>query len=167
MSIVDFSRLCYNLRDPPWVVKIMIRPFALTDLGRILEIEQHSFPKSPYPQSMFLQLHWHYPKTFWVYIEQPRNQKGEEICGYLIFSEDGHLISIAIHPHHRRKGIGETLLQKALAALPNLKIWAEVRRSNPGALAFYQTIGFRIVGVLSNYYGDEDALIVQWTPPSQ
>jgi ribosomal protein S18 acetylase RimI-like enzyme len=167
MSIVDFSQVCYNSGRLSWVVKIMIRLFALTDLDRILEIEQHSFPKSPYPGSTFLQLFRLYPKTFWVYVEQPKNEPLGEICGYLIFSEQGHLFSIAIHPDSRRKGIAKTLLQKARAALPNRSLWAEVRRSNPGALAFYQTVGFRILGVLSNYYGDEDALIVQWPPPSQ
>jgi ribosomal protein S18 acetylase RimI-like enzyme len=43
-------------------------------------------------------------------------------------------------------------------------MWAEVRRSNHGALAFYQKTGFKIVGVIPNYYEDEDALIVQWPP---
>jgi hypothetical protein len=27
-------------------------------------------------------------------------------------------------------------------------------------------MGFRIVGVVPDYYGNEDALIIQWTPPS-
>jgi ribosomal protein S18 acetylase RimI-like enzyme len=41
-----------------------------------------------------------------------------------------------------------------------------VRRSNLGAQAFYSHMGFRMVGVVPNYYGNEDALVVQWTPPA-
>lgn len=144
----------------------MIRPFVFTDLNRILEIEQQSFPKSPYAWSTFLHLHWLCPETFWVYVNHPNDQEKEEVCGYLIFSKEGHLISIAIDPQYRRKGIGKTLIKRAMETLSFKKIWAEVRRSNQGALAFYQEIGFRIVGVVSNYYGNEDAFIVQWAPPS-
>jgi ribosomal protein S18 acetylase RimI-like enzyme len=41
------------------------------------------------------------------------------------------------------------------------KVWAEVRRSNLGAQAFYLKMGFQITGVVPNYYGNEDALIIQ------
>jgi ribosomal protein S18 acetylase RimI-like enzyme len=46
------------------------------------------------------------------------------------------------------------------------KLWAEVRRSNGGAQSFYLTLGFKIVDEIPNYYGNEDALIVTWIPPS-
>ncbi len=81
--------------------------------------------------------------------------------GYLIFSREGHLISLAVHPKYRRRGIGETLVRKAMETLPVKRMRAEVRRSNQGARAFYQKLGFQIAGVLSNYYGNEDALIVE------
>jgi ribosomal protein S18 acetylase RimI-like enzyme len=44
------------------------------------------------------------------------------------------------------------------------KVWAEVRRSNLGAKAFYSKMGFQVTGEVPNYYGNEDALIIQWTP---
>ena len=143
----------------------MIRPFSLSDLNSILQIESQSFPKSPYDWTTFLSLHHFYPKTFLVCLNANPGQKEEKILGYIIFSQDGHIISIAVHPLHRRKGIGARLLQKAMN-IPNLqKAWAEVRRSNLGAQAFYLRMEFQIVGLVPNYYGNEDALIVQWTPP--
>ena len=146
----------------------MIRLFTFTDLNRVLEIERHSFPKSPYSASTFVQLYWFYPKTFWVYTQASSDQGRENLIGYLIVSKDGHLISIAIHPRYRRKGIGKELIQKAMELLSTKRIRAEVRQSNHGAIAFYQRMGFQITGTIPNYYGDEDALIVQWTPsPSQ
>ena len=142
----------------------MIRPFSLADLEFILQIENHSFPKSPYDWATFLNLHTLYPETFLVYVDASHGQKGEKILGYIVFSPDGHIISIAVQPQHRRKGIGKQLLQRAMATSALKKIWAEVRRSNPGAQAFYSKLGFQMIGVVPNYYGNEDALIVQWTP---
>ncbi len=139
----------------------MIRPFSLSDLDSILQIENQSFPKSPYHWTTFLNLHALYPETFLVYLDAPPPWKEKKILGYIIFSGDGHLISIAVHPQHRRSGIGTQLLERALKSLRSRKAWAEVRRSNPGAQAFYSKMGFQITGVVPKYYGKEDALIME------
>jgi ribosomal protein S18 acetylase RimI-like enzyme len=194
----------------------MIRPFSLSDLDSILQIENQSFPKSPYDWTTFLSLHYLYPETFLVYLDpstprpeasgsgsaraaqlsSPKSQaeglsaclgqrlpprterrglgaveqvntnhgpKKEKILGYIIFSQDGHIISIAVHPQHRKKGIGAQLLQRALKTPHSKKVWAEVRRSNQGAQTFYLKMGFQITGMVPNYYGNEDALIIQRT----
>jgi ribosomal-protein-alanine N-acetyltransferase len=144
----------------------MIRPFVYADLNRILQIEQHSFPKSPYPWTAFLHFHYLYPETFLVYVNTIDNQKKGRILGYITYSPDGHIISIAVDPKHRRKGIGKKLLETAICTPHVKKVWAEMRRSNQGAQAFYLKLGFKIVGEVSNYYGDEDALIIERTPPA-
>ena len=145
----------------------MIRSFSLSDLESILQIESQSFPKSPYDWTTFLNLHYLYPETFWVYLNTNHGQKEEKILGYIIFSKDGHAISIAVHPQHRRKSIGRELLQRAMKTSYLKKVWAEVRRSNQGAQGFYSKMGFQITGMIQNYYGDEDALIMEWTPSVQ
>jgi ribosomal-protein-alanine N-acetyltransferase len=142
----------------------MIRPFTFSDLDRILQIELQSFPKSPYDWATFINLHYLYPETFLVYVSPTLDRREGQIFGYIVFSKEGHIISIAVHPQHRRRGIGKELLQMAMKNPPFKKLWAEVRRSNQGAQAFYLRMGFRIKGVVPNYYGNEDALIVQWTP---
>jgi ribosomal-protein-alanine N-acetyltransferase len=143
----------------------MIRPFSLSDLDHILQIERHSFPKSPYSWITFIDLHDLFPETFLVYLDASEGQEGGQIVGYIVFSQDGHIISIAVHPQKRRKGIGKELLKRVLTFQHVKKIWAEVRKSNQGAQVFYHQMGFQITGVIPNYYGDEDALIVQWTSP--
>ena len=90
----------------------MIRPFSFSDLDRILQIERQSFPKSPYDWTTFINLHWLYPETFWVYIDTGRDREENHLLAYVIFSRDGHIISIAVHPQHRRKGIGKELWRK-------------------------------------------------------
>ncbi|MGZ3515150.1 MAG: GNAT family N-acetyltransferase [Thermodesulfobacteriota bacterium] len=141
----------------------MIRPFSLSDLDSILQIEGQSFPKSPYDWATFLHLHMLHPDTFLVCCKA--DPLREEILGYIIFSQNGHIISIAVHPRHRKKGVGTRLLRRVMNT-PNLqKVWAEVRRSNLAAQSFYSKLEFQIVGLVPNYYGNEDALIVQWIPP--
>jgi len=142
----------------------MIRPFSLSDLESILQIENQSFPKSPYDGITFLSLHTLYPETFLVYASTNHGQKEQKILGYIVFSRDGHILSIAVHSHHRRKGVGRELLQRAMKTSSLKKVWAEVRRGNQGAQAFYSKMGFQMTGWVPNYYGNEDALIVQWTP---
>jgi ribosomal-protein-alanine N-acetyltransferase len=141
----------------------MIRPFSLSDLERILQIEHQSFPKSPYDWATFVNLYYLYPEIFLVYIGKTQD-RNEEIWGYIIFSQDGHIVSIAVHPQHRRKGIGKELLKRTLNAPRLEKVWAEVRKSNQGAQAFYLRMGFQITGIVPKYYESEDALIVEWTP---
>jgi ribosomal-protein-alanine N-acetyltransferase len=142
----------------------MIRPFTFSDLDRILQIELQSFPKSPYDWATFINLHYLYPETFLVYVGPMLDRKESQISGYIVFTKEGHIISIAVHPQHRRRGIGKDLLQRAMNTPHLKKVWAEVRRSNQGAQAFYAHMGFRITEVVPYYYGNEDALIVQWTP---
>ena len=142
----------------------MIRPFTFSDLDRILQIELQSFPKSPYDWATFINLHYLYPETFLVYVGPMFDRKESQISGYIVFTKEGHIISIAVHPQHRRRGIGKDLLQRAMNTPHLKKVWAEVRRSNQGAQTFYSHMGFQITGVVPNYYGNEDALIVQWTP---
>ena len=139
----------------------MIRPFSAFDLDHILEIERQAFPKSPYDWATFINLHCLYPETFWVDVETTLNQGEDLIRGYIIFSEDGHIISIAVHPLWRRKEIGKKLLERVIKYPRMKKVWAEVRKSNKGAQAFYLRMGFRVVGRIPGYYGDEDALLVR------
>jgi ribosomal-protein-alanine N-acetyltransferase len=75
------------------------------------------------------------------------------------------LDSMAVHPSHRRRGLGAALLREVLS-------WAaqygahhfslEVRASNTAAIALYQGFGFRPEGRRPGYYThpEEDALLL-------
>ena len=95
-----------------------------------------------------------------VYSDEERGQ----VWGYIVFSQDGHIISIAVHPQARRRGIGRELFREVIHSPSVRKVWAEVRKSNEGAQAFYHQMGFQIAGTIANYYGNEDAWVVQWVP---
>jgi len=139
----------------------MIRPFSPSDLYSILKIEQKSFPKSPYDSRTFLQLYAFCPETFLVYVGTDVDQE-EQIWGYIIFLPEGRVISIAVLPTQRRKGIGRELIQKAMEISHIKRLQVEVRKSNVGAQAFYARLGFRRYSMIPNYYGDEDGLLLEW-----
>ncbi len=134
----------------------MIRIFTPSDMDRILEIEAQAFPKSPYSRRIFTSLYRSNPTTFLVYEE-------EEILGYIVYSPEGHIISIAVDQRHRRKGIGAQLVEEVFRNSTGKCIWVEVRETNTGAQAFYEKLAFRKKGIIPGYYWTEDAYImVRW-----
>ncbi|MBW2064689.1 MAG: GNAT family N-acetyltransferase [Deltaproteobacteria bacterium] len=130
-----------------------IRRFEPEDLEEILEIEKHAFPKTPYPGEVF-KYYARRPETIFIVAEIDCS-----VVGYLIMEKDGHIISTAVSPGHRRKGIGKSLYRYA-AGGAGQKLWLEVRSKNTGAISFYRAMGMKITGVSENYYGDDDALIM-------
>ena len=73
----------------------------------------------------------------------------DRIVGTIIAGYDGHrgwLYSVAVDNAHRRQGVGSALVRHAEAALAELgcpKLNLQVRSSNAGATAFYESLGFQ------------------------
>jgi [ribosomal protein S18]-alanine N-acetyltransferase len=130
-----------------------IRPFLLEDLKQILEIEREAFPKTGYPKEVILNYAKRLADGFIV------AETAEQIVGYMIFDQTGHVYSAAVRPSHRRKGFGRMLFLHASEQSYG-KLWLEVRSKNSGAIGFYQRIGMRIVGRVQGYYHGDDALIM-------
>ncbi|MCP8313573.1 MAG: ribosomal protein S18-alanine N-acetyltransferase [archaeon] len=76
----------------------------------------------------------------------------------------GHIVSIAVLEQHRRKGLGQGLVEEALQALKNKncsEVFLEVRISNLEAVRLYEKLGFKVVSRLKWYYRDgEDAYMM-------
>jgi ribosomal-protein-alanine N-acetyltransferase len=93
------------------------------------------------------------------------------IVGFLLawsVADELHLLELASHPEHRRRGFGRALLEALiLHARQQQKrlLLLEVRRSNRAAIALYESSGFRHTGVRRGYYSDtgEDALEMRIT----
>ena len=133
----------------------MIRKVQPPDFEELLQIEAEAFPKSQYDLGQFWNLHQTYPNTFLVDVT-------ELINGYIVFSLEGHLISMAVRSGQRRKGIGTRLVQEASAYFADKPLLLEVRVSNLGAQEFYLALGFNFIGRAKGYYHDgEDALLME------
>ena len=130
-----------------------IRKFRREDIHKILEIEEEAFPKTAYPKETFLHYAKRVPDHFMIL------ETGDDMAGYIIFDQDGHIHSTAVKPVHRRKGFGKMLFLHALESAKK-RLWLEVRSKNRVAIAFYKSMDMKITGKVTNYYGDDDALIM-------
>ncbi len=130
-----------------------IRRFKWTDMDAIMEIEQEAFPKSPYSGFTLSYYASAYRNNFLVYLVDGR------VVAYIIFYPDGHIISIAVKPEYRRRGIGTELVNEVLKRTGG-RAMVEVRMSNEGAKKFYRRLGFSLLGIIRGYYGNEDALVM-------
>ena len=90
------------------------------------------------------------------------------VCGYIGSQSvmgESDMMNVAVHPDHRRKGLGEKLVIALCDALSgeNTSLTLEVRVSNAPAISLYEKLGFVQVGLRKNYYRNpkEDALILR------
>lgn len=145
----------------------MIRPATADDLSSIHAIERGSFEVvwsaaafadellRPHARIDVLATHGSIVgfASYWLVV--PGAQVAAEM----------HLLSIATHPDHRRRGIAARLLAHALAAgraIGATLATLEVRRSNTPAIALYEHHGFATVHVRKGYYQNdgEDGLVM-------
>jgi ribosomal-protein-alanine N-acetyltransferase len=140
--------------------EISVRPLVETDLSTVLLIAQHSFA---FPWSRASFLHELYNPCGRLLGAEWRGQVIGYLCFWLV-ADELHILNIATHPNHRRRGIGKLLLQAALADARQRGVRSaslEVRSSNLPAILLYQSLGFREVTVRRQYYENgEDALLM-------
>jgi [ribosomal protein S18]-alanine N-acetyltransferase len=138
--------------------EVQIRPFKADDISAISEIEQLSF-KDPFPSYFLSQLAAANPETFLVAVIN------DKIVGYAVIDkwpDQEHLVSIAVIPASRKKGVGQTLLDHLVKRLQTGSLKLEVRRSNTAALELYRKNGFVRSGIAHSYYTDgEDAILME------
>jgi len=151
-----------------------LRKFEPKDLYQVMSINQRCLPEN-YTESFFMSLYKNFPETFIV------AEKDGEIVGYIMcriesglssisftplsLSRKGHIISIAVLPEHRRKGLGHALIEKALETMAKLynakSCYLEVRVSNEPAISLYKKAGFEVQRTIRGYYADgENAYIM-------
>ena len=81
--------------------------------------------------------------------------------GVKIILDEMHVMTVAVRPDYRRRGLARVLVRAVLDANPQAReVHLEVRPSNIAARALYESFGFRTTARRTNYYGDEDALLM-------
>lgn len=82
----------------------------------------------------------------------------DQLLGYILYEIQPtrlELLNFAVHPDHRRQGVGRYLIAKMIAKLTHRRrkmIETYVRESNLPALKFFRAIGFRAAGIVPGYY---------------
>ncbi len=150
----------------------VVREAREDDLGAVMWINKRTLPEN-YP-SFYFRLHLHnFPKAFLV------AEMNGKVVGYIMcrveydnlytnperVGRKGHIVSLAVLPEARRRGIATELMRRAMEAMKNHygaeEYYLEVRVSNEPAIRLYKKLGFKAVKVLPRYYGDgEDAYLM-------
>ncbi len=151
-----------------------IRPMALEDLEEVLRLERRSFA-APWDRELYLQeLRHNRHSRYRVAVPGPTDPPVQPRLlaqgGYMLLGQEVHIMTLAVQPEWRRRGLGRWLLLSMLEearaqAAPALTLAVlEVRPSNRAARELYRSLGFQEVGYRRRYYPDrEDALVLMLT----
>ena len=71
------------------------------------------------------------------------------------------IVNIAVDVNNQNKGIGYELVNYLINNTQSEKIMLEVRESNTNAITLYTKCGFKEIHRRKNYYGNEDAIIME------
>jgi ribosomal-protein-alanine N-acetyltransferase len=137
-----------------------LRQMTPDDIDDVMALEEATFP-SPWSRRMLTD-ELGAPGRHYVVVEGP---DGLEAYGGIMVSDDeGHVMTVAVDPERRGRGIGSRLMVALLRAALDMgatRMLLEVRPSNMDARRLYRRFGFVPVDIRPRYYRDEDA-IVMW-----
>ncbi len=148
-----------------------LRKFESEDLQTVMQINRVCLPEN-YSDFFFIDLYRRFPETF-IVVEDDAKIVGYIMCrvetglsnfGFGGLIKKGHIVSVAVIPDHRRKGIGEALVIKSMEGMKlyNAKqCYLEVRVTNDPAIRLYKKLKFEITRTIHGYYSDgEDAHVM-------
>ncbi|MCL2477131.1 N-acetyltransferase [Candidatus Bathycorpusculum sp.] len=148
-----------------------LRKFSPDDLQSVIQINRVCLPEN-YTDFFFVDLHQRFPETFIV------AEQDEKIIGYIMcrievglsnfgfggLVRKGHVVSIAVLPQYRRRGVAQAVIKKSLEGMEYYKSkqgFLEVRVTNEAAISLYKNLGFEITRTINGYYSDgEDAYVM-------
>lgn len=148
-----------------------IRKFRESDLQAVMQINRETLPEN-YTDYFFLDLFERYPETFIVAVEEGkivgyimcRIEVGLSNFGFGGIIRKGHVVSIAVLPKARRKGVAKALINTALEGMQGYKAkqgFLEVRVTNDAGVKLYTKLGFEVTRTIHGYYSDgEDAYVM-------
>jgi ribosomal-protein-alanine N-acetyltransferase len=136
------------------------RPATEEDLDQVTEIERRSIVP-PWTRAAFAAELGKTSGRFWVLTDDATDQT---VVSYAVFSfpaAQAHLVTFAVHPDFRRRGIGEYMLRRLIHYVMRKggdSIVLEVRKGNAPAVQLYQAMGFVVIHTIPKFYPDgEDA----------
>lgn len=134
----------------------MIRAADATDLDALYELEGLCFAERRFRKEHIL----------WI-LKNPHAstfvcENGGVVAALMVVNERDvtRVLSIGVHPRHRRHGIGRDLMAVAEDVARRQRsdeVRLEVNTNNAGAIAFYRSLGYDLLERLPGYYswGDD------------
>ena len=144
-----------------------LRKFVPDDLQNVMQINRVCLPEN-YTDYFFIDLHERFPETF-IVAEEDSKIAGYIMCrvevglsnhGFGGLIRKGHVVSIAVLPPYRRKGVAQALINAAVEGMRGYKAkqcYLEVRITNTVGIALYKKLGFEVSKTLNAYYSDGES----------
>jgi ribosomal protein S18 acetylase RimI-like enzyme len=126
---------------------IDIRPYELEDEEDVVALWREVFPDAPAHNDPYKDIRYKLqvqPELFFVALD------GGWLVGTAMAGFDGHrgwVYYVAVHPDHRRKGIGSALMKRVELALGEMgcpKLNLQIRTANADVQAFYESLGYQV-----------------------
>lgn len=133
------------------------------DMAEVQQIEDSSFP-NPWTETEFITCLRNRDCIGMVVIDD------DVVIGFMIYELHKtrlHLLSMAVRPSHRRRGVATEMIQKLTSKLcfgRRGMIALEIRESNLEAQLLFRKLGFRATRVLRDFYEEtnEAAYLFQY-----
>lgn len=165
LVVYDADREFYTKVFPgsvPHLELMRLRKMRGSDLAAVMSIEKANY-QFPWSEAIFQDcLRVNY--SCWVCLDD------DKIVGYSIVSiavGEAHILNINVHPDVQKQGIGRKMLTNLIDVARKKQaetVFLEVRPSNLGAIALYDSMGFNEIGIRKGYYpaenGREDAIML-------
>ncbi|MEM2158205.1 MAG: ribosomal protein S18-alanine N-acetyltransferase [Sulfolobales archaeon] len=150
---------------------VVVREATEKDIQKVIEINLVTLPEH-YTQDFWFDHLTAWGKAFIV------AEVDDKVVGYVMCRVEsgighlkrglikmGHVVSVAVLPDYRRRGIGKMMMEESMRRLKEYynvsEVYLEVRVSNLPAINLYEKLGFRKLKVLKYYYLDgEDAFLM-------
>lgn len=133
---------------------------TLGDLPGVLRLEQACYSR-PWTLDNFL---GEFDRRITLPLGLKREGELAAHCFFWIIAPEVHLLNLAVWPQYRRLGLARRLLSAMITIGGRAgaeSFFLEVRPSNAGAVALYESHGFKVTGRRPGYYEDgEDALLM-------
>lgn len=143
----------------------------MNDLESVTRINQLCLPEN-YTDFFYLDLYRRFPETFII------AETDGKIVGYIMcrievglsslrlpgLIKKGHVVSVAVLPEYRKRGMGKALVAKAMEGMKAYgakQLYLEVRVTNEEAIGLYKKLGLEVSRTVHGYYADgEDAYVM-------
>lgn len=146
-------------------ITVTVEDGSVKHLDRMCEIEKECFTEEAFTKKQIALLLTDYNSISLV------AKENGEIVGFIVGmiyldrkTVNGHILTIDVSRSHRRKGIGQMLLQEIENIFAQKGVQTcllEVKEDNVIAISLYHKLGYIEVGRLENYYGNANGIYLK------